>query len=430
MPRPHNKGPSRATPIALAAWVFSLPVFAANGLNVVGFGLESASMGGTDVAVARDGNAANTNPAGLAQVRGQHLEISAGSAFALDMGHADRLGNDLKVDNDRLDLANFAYATRLNENLVAGFGAFAQAGLGAEYGSLNSPFGGRDKLELLMGVGRLAAGLGWQIDPQWSIGASLSLNYAVMKQEILPGASRVDPVNPAASFFGSSAEDLTALRLGFRGGVQYRPSDTLTLGLAYGAKSTLRFSGDMRFNMSATGLGEVRYRDATISGFALPEEIALGAAWQATPALLVAAEVTWLHWSDAMEEQRIVARRPGSPFAPPTVRTVQQLDWNNQYVYTLGMHYRWSDRLELYGGFNYGAAPSPSRTLSPVLLTVGEKHLTAGFRYRIDKEWYFGGGCEYQVPEEVRYNNRQLPFGPSGARSEYFGMMLGFAREW
>ena len=52
------------------------PLFAANGLNRIGYGARSTGLGGAFTALADDTTAINTNPAGLAQLQGQTLEAS------------------------------------------------------------------------------------------------------------------------------------------------------------------------------------------------------------------------------------------------------------------------------------------------------------------------------------------------------------------
>ena len=72
---------------------------ASNGLNLIGYGAESVAMGGADVAVAADTLALNTNPAGIARLGGHALDVHNAVAHALNVSHADSLGNDQSVSN-------------------------------------------------------------------------------------------------------------------------------------------------------------------------------------------------------------------------------------------------------------------------------------------------------------------------------------------
>ena len=92
-----------------------------NGLNLIGFGAESTGMAGADIAVARDTSALNTNPAGLAQIKGRLLDVSAAAAYSLDVGHKDGFGNDVRVANHWIPIGDIGYAQSLTDSLTIDF---------------------------------------------------------------------------------------------------------------------------------------------------------------------------------------------------------------------------------------------------------------------------------------------------------------------
>ena len=100
---------------AIACAAAAGPALAGNGVNMLGFGTESVGMGGADTAVARDTNALNTNPAGIAQIRQRALDAYVSVAYALDVAHADALGNDRLVDSRFAALGGFGYTTPIGE---------------------------------------------------------------------------------------------------------------------------------------------------------------------------------------------------------------------------------------------------------------------------------------------------------------------------
>jgi long-chain fatty acid transport protein len=103
---------ARARWAPLLVFALSGSVSASNGLNLIGFGTESAMMGGADVAVARDTTALNTNPAGLSRLRGVALDTYSAGAYAIDVGHSDALGNDVGVSNRFIPLGVVAMRVR------------------------------------------------------------------------------------------------------------------------------------------------------------------------------------------------------------------------------------------------------------------------------------------------------------------------------
>ena len=408
------------------------PAMAENGLNLIGFGAESILMGGADVAVARDTSALNSNPAGLTQIRSKVFDFKPGVAKALDVSHADALGNDKKVSNDVLWLAGAGYAQPMAVcRCTVGVGLFVQGGAGYEYKDLQTPFGNRDEFTSLLGIARLAAGGAWQATDDLSVGVSVSALYSRLDQRLFPSTSFFNPVDPARSFAGLRLEKATGIRPGVRVGVQYRGIPDWTLGAVYAPRTALPLSdGTLEANFSSLGLGVVTYRDVRVEGFSQPEEAAFGAAWQANPALLLSLKVQWLGWSKAVRATTLRASNPDNAFAPPNITVPAAHDWRDQWVYAVGAAYRPFGRLTFYGGVNYGKNPIPAEHLSPILAAVLEWHVTTGFKWDLAKDWTLTAGVEYQVGNSVSYSNPQSIFGRSTERAKGIVVPVMLSVRW
>ncbi len=401
----------------MQAWHLTFVVFlagllppialASNGLNMIGFGTESVAMGGADVAVARDTTALNTNPAGLSNISNQALDLFSAVAYALDVGHADSFGNDASVDNKLIALGGFGYARRFpGIPLVAGVGLFAQGGAGNVYEDLATPFGGRDELSSLFRIAKLTFGGAWQPDERLSFGASLALVYGDLQQKGFPETS-------VAGFSGYQIEGSRVLKPGLKIGVQYRPRPDLTLGATYTTATDLPLEGGhLTTDLSALGLGKVAYRDVRLTGMSLPQEVALGLAWQVNAPLLLSFKLAWLDWSEALKSSRLSARNPDNPAAPAELVGVSTLNWRDQCVFASGLAYRLDRRVELLAGYNYGRNPVPAEHTQPLLAPISEHHLTLGLKRSGAGPWQQIFGVEYQPGAKVRYTNPELPFGP------------------
>jgi long-chain fatty acid transport protein len=171
---------------------------ASNGLNLIGFGTESAMMGGADVAVARDTTALNTNPAGLSQLAGPLLEVYTATAYAVDVAHRDALGNDVAVSNRFIPLGGGGYAHPFGRGLTVGVGMFAQGGAGNVFKNVQTGFGTTDELSALFGILKVSAGAAWQATESFAVGASVAAIYSRIDQKIFPDTSVTTP----APFFG------------------------------------------------------------------------------------------------------------------------------------------------------------------------------------------------------------------------------------
>ncbi|HWH74431.1 MAG TPA: outer membrane protein transport protein [Methylibium sp.] len=407
------------------------PAGANNGLNLIGFGTESVGMGGADLAVARDTTALNTNPAGIARLRAPALDVFVEAANSRQR-HADAFGNDTGVTNEFIGLGGFGWTLPLaGTPLVAGIGLFGQGGAGFVYRDLATAFGTRDNAALVFGIGRLTPALAWRASETLSFGVALPLTLARAKQEFFPRTSRAG-AGPADSFFGLDITGLQARRLSLRLGALYEPRPGWTLGLAYGTKTPLPLrSGQLEADLSALGLGRVRYGRVRFDGFALPEELGLGLAWQATPALLLSVELTRLAWSTALRRATLHASDPATPDAPPMLQLTQPLAWRDQTVTALGLAWDVDARWRVYAGLNHAANPVPAETTSPMLAPIGEWHATGGLRWKPAPGWEWSATLEYLKPKTVRYTNALLPFGPDArATSAYLAGHLMLGRRW
>ncbi|MBC7697687.1 MAG: outer membrane protein transport protein [Bacteroidia bacterium] len=214
----------------------SLPALATNGINLIGFGAESTLMAGADTAFARDTSAPNTNPAGLAQIKG-HLFDGFGSLLrTTDLAHEDAL-NDQHADNRYILLAGGGYAQSLeNMPCSAGIGFFIQGGAGAVLKHINTVFGTNDEMSSLFGIAKITPGFGCQITDKLSLGASVSLVYASIEQKFFYDTSN-------AVFAGYKNEGASAVRFGLKLGTQYKLNDAWTLGASYTEKTELPLTG-------------------------------------------------------------------------------------------------------------------------------------------------------------------------------------------
>lgn len=378
--------------------LFSLPAMATNGILLIGYGAESTLMGGADTAVARDTSALNTNPAGLAQIKGRLFDGYGSLLRTTRLEHVDAL-NDQHADNRYTFLAGGGYAQAL-ENLpcTAGIGFFSQGGAGAVFKHISTPFGTDDEMYSLFGIAKITPGIGCQLSDHWSVGASLSINYASIKQGFFYDTS----VPNVFSGFKNKGAD--TIRLGLKMGAQYRPNDQWTLGVAYTEKTELPLTGGSA-KLNFGSLGSVRYRDLSIRGFALPREVAIGAAFSPDDKWLFSSKINWIQWSDAIQDVTTTWQDPDSPSATSQFSRVNPQNWHDQLVYALGAAYRYDEKTTLYAGYNYGKNPVPKQNSSALLAATLEQHITLGMARKLDANWKLTSGIEWLLPKDVTYNS-------------------------
>ncbi len=146
------------------------------------------------------------------------------------------------------------------------------------------------------------------------------------------------PTPPAPCFAGFENKGADTIRFGFKLGSQYKLNEQWTLGASYTEKTELPLTGGTaKFNFGSSGIA--KYDNLSIKGFALPREIAIGAAFKPNADLLLSAKIDWINWADAINDVTTKWSDTSSTFAPAVMVNVTQQDWHNQVVYALGAAY-------------------------------------------------------------------------------------------
>ncbi|MDO9151741.1 MAG: outer membrane protein transport protein [Methylotenera sp.] len=395
---------------------------ATNGFNLIGYGAESTLMGGADTAVARDTSALNTNPAGLAQIKGKMFDAYGSMLRTTDLAHKDAR-NDQHADNRYVFLAGGGYAQQLeNSPCTAGIGFFSQGGAGAVFKHIKTPFGTDDEMSSLFAIAKVTPGIGCQVTDNLSIGGSVSLIYASIEQKFFYHTP------PAGGFAGFENKGADTIRLGFKLGAQYKLNEQWTLGASYTEKTELPLTGGTaKFNFGASGIA--KYDNLSIKGFALPREVAIGAAFKPNPDLLLSAKINWLNWADAINDVTTTWSDTSNASAPASMVNVTQQDWHNQIVYALGAAYTYNDKTTLYAGYNYGKNPVPRNNSSALLAATLEQHVTLGFARQLDETWKLTSGIEFLLPKKVTYDS-PLFGNNTEVRNEGFFLHLMLSKQW
>ena len=416
---------------------------ASNGMNLIGFGAVSISMGGADLAVTDSAAAMNINPAGIGWCIEPQLDIGAGF-FNPSLTHTDMLGNNEDDSLDRVPVPFIGYVHPVGD-LTLGIGMFFQGGLGVEYKNLVTPFAaiagsgmfppgffGRSELPMTDTVktelahAKFTPALAWRANEKVTLGATLNVSYAQAEMMFLPETSLLADFNmsgipgdaPGEMFAGLHIDGVSTWAYGLRLGLQYKDGP-LQLGFSYSTETDLEFDGGtMTMNLTALGLGKVRY-DAMMKNFAWPQQAGGGFGYRINPKWLVAADLDWINWSSAIETITITATNPDHPMAPPSREVMMPMGWDDQWVYAIGFEVNPNDDWTIRFGFNHGDTPIRAELSRPQFPAIAEDHVTAGFGYS-SGQWVFDVGFEYVPEAEMTNNNPDMslnPFGPGSTET-------------
>ena len=388
------------TPIA-AACAAPMAALATNGMNMEGYGPVSTGMGGASQAIDHGTAAMAQNPATLSLMGpGSRFDAAFGvlgpkvASSMAGMPTAESGGTSYVMPA-------FGFARRSGA-LTYGLGVFAQGGMGTEYDA-NSflAAGSGQPVRSELGVGRVLLPLTWQVTPEFAIGGSLDFMWAGLDLRMAASGAQLGGMvtgvsgnlgaampalagAPWARIDFSNDNDFTgkASATGWAGkiGAVFKASPAVTLGASYQFESSLKDmkTSDTGASMSAAG-GFADSGRLTVIDFQWPSTAAVGVSWQATPALLVAADLKRIGWSDVMKDFRM---RYDSAGMGGSVSFTLPQNWKDQTVTSLGLAYAVNSALTLRGGVNLADNPIPDAYVNPLFPATAKNHYTFGVGYR------------------------------------------------
>jgi long-chain fatty acid transport protein len=390
--------------LALAAIGFAGSAFATNGMNLEGYGPISLGMGGASFAYDNGNAAVMNNPATLGLgAQGNRFDLAVGMLgpdVTSTCASAPCTGAVAASSGDAYYMPALGWSNK-DGAMTYGVGLMAQGGMGTEYAATTFMAGGSGSpVRSELGVGRLIFPLAYNVNPDLTIGGSLDYVWAMMDMKMAASGAQLGSMvtgatgaiagalgplaaAPWARIDFSDSSDYTgkAKATGFAGklGFTYRVSPSVTIGGTYHSKTNL---SDMETSSSGASMsapgpfldsGKISVRD-----FQWPETYGLGIAVQATPSLLIAADVKQINWADVMKSFKMTYTSSG---LGGTVDFAMPQNWDDQTVFSLGMSYKLSEPMTLRLGANFSNNPIPSSWLNALFPAIEKNHYTVGLGY-------------------------------------------------
>lgn len=404
-----------------------------------GFGAVSRSMGGT--AVAHDVGPAGmmTNPATLSLMPEGDQVMLGLDLVTTDIGVRNRatsgsVSSEAQSNNRGPYVAPEAAYTRHVGPWAFGVGAFAQGGLGTEYG--NGSF-------LSRATGGLATGLdnssrllmlnipfaaSFQANDRVTIGGSIDVIWEGLNLDMLLRADQLGSLIGAGRVSGSLVGALGGLpdlrgahfsltkdrmlasgvdSWGYGGklGMIYRAAPETTLGASYTFRSQMN---DMEGRATLTAIdgaaGQIAFDGKIwIKDFQMPAHLDLGISHRLTPQWTLAADVSRVFWKDVMMDIKVsfVADAGGD------INILMPQNYKDQTILSLGAAYEVNDRWTVRGGLRLASQALSSSTLFAVIPAIPTKHLSAGFTYSLSKRSKLDFAYSHAFEETMK--NGSLP---------------------
>ncbi|NMM14503.1 MAG: aromatic hydrocarbon degradation protein [Rhodoferax sp.] len=382
-----------------------------------GYGPISRAMGGTATAFNVGAAGMMANPATLSL-------MAPGSEFYLGL---DLISTDIKVTNQVTGesissnthssnrgpyLAPELAFTHRNGELTLGVGAFAQGGLGTEYGNssflsraaggLNTGLENSSRL-LVLNIPFVAS---YQVNDKLTVGGSIDAMWQGLNLNLLLGAGQVGSLIGSGRVQGSLlpvlgglpdmrgahfsmtkneplASGVESWGFGGRIGMTYKVSNETMFGLDYAMESQMN---DMEGRATLTAIdgiaGQIPLQGAIkLRNFQMPAKLDLGLSHRFNDQWMMAVDVSQVFWEHAMKDISV-------GFVTDSGQTLDiQLPQNykDQTILAFGVAYQ-TGNWTLRSGARLATQALRSETLLAVIPATPRKHISAGFSYAFSKD--------------------------------------------
>ncbi len=406
--------------------------------RLAGFGAISRAMGGTATAYNIGAAGMMTNPATLSLMAiGSEFHLGIDSVIpdiaSKNLATRENAATDSHSYNRGPYLAPQAAYTYHYGQWAFGVGAFAQAGLGSEYGkhSFLSRANG-DLATNLPNASRLLVlnipvAVSYQVNDKLSIGMGVDAIWQGMNLQMLLGADQVGSLIGAgrvkgsllpvlaglpdlrgAHFDVSKNEDLASgmEAWGFSGrvGMTYKLSESTTMGMSYTMESEME---DLKGDAILTAIdgvagnialsGRIKLRD-----FRMPAHMELGFSHQFNNQWMVAVDVSQVFWKHAFKDIDVGFVADGGD----NIDILLPQSYRNQTILAIGSAYSSGNWVWRIGGRIASQSLRP-HTLFAVIPAIPRRRVSTGFSYMFSE----GNGIHFAYSRALREDmkNRSLP---------------------
>mgnify|MGYP001210670518 CR=1 FL=1 len=343
-------------------------LYAAEGNELIGIGAVQIGTGGAGIAAPKDATWSFLNPASMVDLE-RRIDIGVEALFlkrkAEPRGPLVVLNYQSSQEDLFLSLANNDAGTMSDsspmfspilgviwpfEDFTLGVGVFGVQGNAVDYPRSRSVPGRRrnhrDRRADLQ-VLKMPIAIAHRFPNDWAVGAALVGVYSRLRTDSL--TLEITPTRGDFDWDDSYG-------LGFKFSL-YKRWDRWSFGATYTTRQwTTEFS---------------KYRDLVTKHLDFPQQFQVGVAYRPSRWWELVADYKFIDWSGISQIGREAVHGG--------------LNWDDQHIVKVGATYRasrlWTFRL----GFSYGESPVPRNAVFTNVLfpAISEKHLTAGFTYRL-----------------------------------------------
>ena len=404
--------------IALAG--LSGSAFATNGYFPHGYGMKAKGMGGVGIAYGQDAMAAATNPANMVLVGNRW---DAGVDYFRPQRETSIVGNGFgangKYDGNASEnyfVPEFGYNKMIANNMSLGVSVYGNGGMATDY-SRNpfAAFGATGNAGVDLAQLMIAPTLSYKLNESHAIGVSLKIAYQRFEAFGIQPFAGISS-NPAKlTNNGHDSSWGYGIGIGWTGQI----TPTVKLGATYQSKTKMQEFDDYKGLFAEKG------------GFDIPENYGVGMSWQASPQLVIAADINQINFSKVNSVGNPLRFPPG-PGQLLGNSNGSGFGWDDMTVYKIGFAYDLNKEWTVRAGYNHGKQPIPkSQTFFNILAPATvEDHLTLGATWRLASGGEVTFAYMHAFEETVKGSN-SIPAGFAGGNAnlkmyeDSFGVSYG-----
>ena len=357
--------------------------FATDGYFPHGMGMKAKGMGGASVTATDTAFAGTNNPAAAAfsgnRVEGG-LDIFMPNRSMSRTG-AGPMDAEIESGSKTHYIPEFGVNKTINDKVGAGIAVYGNGGMNTDYagGEINCGMGpanalcgpgglGVDLMQLIV-----APTVGYKINENHAVGASALLVYQQFEANGLQAFTPMSTAPGSATNNGYDRSTGLGVRLGYLG----KFSDKVTVGASYSPKIKMK-KFDKYAGLFAGG-----------GSFDIPENYAVGVAFQATPSVSVAMDYQRINYGGVAAignpSTNIGGCMMGDPASCLGGASGPGFGWSNVDVFKIGAQWQATPKLTLRAGFNKSKNPIQSRDVTFNIVAPGviKTHYTLGGTYAL-----------------------------------------------
>lgn len=343
-------------------------------------GARQIGMGHTGTGLNFGASSIHFNPGALGFLSST-TEFSAGGSAIFSNNTFQKSGSGYLHESDNPVGTPFYFygASRINDRLVAGIGITTPFGNSLVWGD---DWDGRYLIQdISLKAIFFQPTVAYQLNEWISVGAGFVLAY---------GDVELHKALPVQNENGDGQAELTGktTAFGYNAGIFLQATPEFSLGLSYRSTIDMEMSeGEARFKVPASLSGQFP-KTSFNAALPMPGGIQLGAGWQATEKLLIAADLQYVLWS-TYEELNFDFEAESVP------DSYNVRNFENTLIYRMGGEYSVNELFTARLGFAYDPTPIPSDYLTPETPGANKLNYTVGASLRLASNISLDASLQY-----------------------------------